>query len=314
MKSILITGTSGFIGSRLAIRCTEAGLPVIATSRQPSPELAHSLKLPVRPLDVLDPAIADLDVEADTIIHCATPSDVISRDFAAGLNLSVNGTRHVLELAVKNSIKRVIFFSTLQVYGTELNGEITESTSPRCETPYGLNHLLGEEVCRMYAHRHGLDIVLMRPANVYGVPDSPTVNRAALVPMCFVKEALAEGSLTLKSSGRQHRNFVSTDEVADACLHLVKDFPAGANVINVGSQWQASIREVAELVAETSHRRHGKTLPLKIGSDQPAEGNQFTVQSRLDHLRMPAAGSRSRMEAVIDGLFDYFQHRQKLAA
>jgi UDP-glucose 4-epimerase len=307
MKRILITGSSGYLGSRLAIRCREAGHHVIATARTPTAVLEQALGLPVMTLDVLDPDTVKLKLAADVLIHCATASDIISRDFPAGVNLSVHGTRHMLELALHNGIRKVIFFSTLQVYGTELEGRITESTPPCCETPYALNHLLGEEVCRYYTRRHGLDIAFIRPANGYGVPDSPTVNRSALVPMCFVKSALAEGRIVLQSSGKQRRNYVSTDEVADACLHLLQNFPAGNEVINVGSRWLASIREIADMVAEEHQRRSGTQLPLSILSALPDPGNHFILESRLESLRPTAAESREHMAAVIRGLFDYFQ-------
>ncbi len=304
---ILLTGASGFIGSRVALRCAEAGHEVIATSRQPSPELVEALGMPVQPLDVLDPALADLELEADVLIHCATANDIVSKDFAAGVNLSVNGTRNVLEFAVKKGIRQVIFFSTLQVYGTELEGEVTEATVPHCESPYGLNHLLGEEVCRLYANRHGLDVVLVRPANVYGVPDASTVNRATLVPMCFVKTALQEGRLVLMSSGKQQRNFVSTDEVAETCLHLIQSFPQGATVVNAGSQWLASIHEMAVMVADEYRRRFNQELPIEVRSEQPIQGNHFRLQSQYSSSWPSIEESRAQMKRVIAGLYEFFK-------
>ncbi|MFZ2279689.1 MAG: NAD(P)-dependent oxidoreductase [Prosthecobacter sp.] len=307
MKRILVTGSSGYLGSRIAIRCRQTGHHVIATARNPTTGLEQALGLPVMAFDVQDPAMAKFRLPADALIHCATASDIVSRDFSAGVNLSVHGTRHVLELAIHNGIREIIFFSSVQVYGTELEGTISESSPPHCETPYALNHLLGEEVCRYYAHRHGLNIVLLRPANGYGVPDAPTVNRSALVPMCFVKSALNEERLVLQSSGKQRRNYISTDEIADACLHLLQNFPAGDTVINAGSYWCPSIREIADMVAAEYHHRTGRPLPRSILSLMPDPGNCFSLESSLGFLRPTVAGSREHMADVIRRLFDYFQ-------
>jgi UDP-glucose 4-epimerase len=304
MKRVLITGTSGFIGSRLAIRAAQAGHEVVATARRTSPELESALGMPVRSWDVLDGGTAPGAFEADALFHCATANDILSRDFTAGVSLSVNGTQNVLDLAVKNGIRNVVFFSTLQVYGTELEGAITEATPPHCESPYGLNHLLGEEVCRFYASKHSLNIVLLRPANVYGVPDARTVERSTLVPMCFVKTA-RQGSIVLQSSGRQQRNFISTDEVADVCLHLLENFPADVEVINAGSNWLVSIHELAQMVAAEQQRRSGTPLGVEILSRQPERGNVFSLESRVSFLRPSAEDSRERMRAVIQGLFDF---------
>ena len=306
MKRVLITGATGFIGSRLAIRTRQAGHEVIATARRAASAAESALGMPVQTLDVLDAGIATQACPADAIFHCATANDILSRDFAAGVALSVNGTRNVLELAVKNGIRNVVFFSTLQVYGTELEGTITEATPPRCESPYGLNHLLGEEVCRFYANKHGLNIVLLRPANVYGVPDACTVERSTLVPMCFVKTVQQGGSIVLQSSGRQQRNFISTDEVADVCLHLLENFPQGAEVINAGSNWLVSIHEIAQMVAAEQLRRTGVPLGVEVCSSQPERGNAFSLESRLGFLRPAVEDSRARMRTVIQGLFDFF--------
>lgn len=307
MKRVLITGATGFIGSRLAIRARQAGHEVLATARRAASEAEPALGMPVQSLDVLDNGIAMRAFQADAIFHCATANDILSRDFAAGVDLSVNGTRNVLELAVKNGIRNVVFFSTLQVYGAELEGTVTEATPPHCESPYGLNHLLGEEMCRFYANKHGLNIVLLRPANVYGVPDLPTVERSTLVPMCFVKTVQeGGGSIILQSSGRQQRNFISTDEVADVCLHLLENFPRGAEVINAGSNWLASIHEMAQMVAAEQERRTGVPLGIDIRSPQPERGNTFSLESRLGFLRPSVEDSRVHMQRVIQKLFEFF--------
>lgn len=309
MKPIrmIITGSGGLIGSRLAIRCREAGHQVLATARRPSPALAKALGLEeVMSLDVLDPHVAEAALDADILFHCATANDIVSRDFQAGVDLSVHGTRHVLELALKRGIRRVVFFSTLQVYGTELNGDVSESTPARCESAYALNHFLGEEVCRFYAIKHGLDIVLLRPANVIGVPDAPTVERSTLVPMCFVKEALATGKIVMRSSGRQTRNFVTSAQVADVCLHLAGAFPSGVNIVNAGSRWHASIAEVAQMVAEAGMEKTGREVQVEFQSDQPLLGNAFTLHSCLNAAGASAAECAQTARGIIGRLFDHF--------
>jgi UDP-glucose 4-epimerase len=308
MSRVLITGCSGFIGSRLALRAKAAGIDVTASARSASAVLENELGMPVMPLDVLDPPESIPDVDA--IIHCATANDILSRDFEAGMRLSVTGTRNLMELAVRRGVRRAIFLSTLQVYGTELQGEIDEGTPVRCESAYALNHYFGEEVCRMVARNHGLDVVALRPANVYGVPDVSTVSRATLVPMCFVEEALNGGAVSLRSSGRQRRNFVSTDEVADVCLTLLADFPKGCQVVNAASNWLAGMREVAEETCRVYREKYGKELPLNILSDKPEEGNAFTVNSRYGSLRGTVESSRDAMRGVISKLFDHFQKGQ----
>ena len=303
MSRILVTGASGLIGSRVAQRLAIAGHEVIATARRPTAQLEREIGLRVQRLDVLDPGSDGAD--ADALVHCATANDVLSRDFRAGIELGVMGTRNVLELAARRGIRRMLFLSTVQVYGTELSGTVSEDSPARCETPYALNHLLGEEVCRMHARTDGLEVSLLRPANVYGAPDASSVDRSTLVPTCFVKEAAATGRIALRSSGRQVRNFVSTDEVATACLHLVEHPVPGCQVVNVASRWQASIREVAEQVAAVHRERTGGDLPIEIGADEP-DRNEFVLRSRLEFLQPTADESVREMTRVIGRLFDRY--------
>jgi UDP-glucose 4-epimerase len=151
-----------------------------------------------------------------------------------------------------------------------------------------------------------MNIALLRPSNVYGVPDAPTVERSTLVPMCFVKTALQGGPITLLSSGRQKRNFVSTDEVADMCLHLLETPVRGAEVVNAASNWLVSIHELAIEVALESERRSGTPLEIFVRSSRPESGNEFTIDSRYAALRSGVASSKERMRATISYLFDHF--------
>lgn len=303
MSRILITGAAGFIGSRLAKQAKHAGHDVIATARRVSEKLELEMEMPVISLDVLKPISLESVGEIDAIVHCATANDILSRDFEAGVQLSVMGTRNILEFAKAHGIKKVIFLSTLQVYGTELSGEISEDTTVSCQSAYALNHYFGEELCRMYANTYGLDVVLLRPANIYGIPDVSTVQRSTLVPMCFVQDAKNTGSVTLRSSGLQRRNFISTHEVAGACLHLLGDFPQGCNVVNLASDWLSNILEIAEMTTQVYFELYKKPMELRVLSNEPRSGNHFTVQSRVAKLRPSKEASRQAMRNVITELF-----------
>lgn len=299
-EKVLVTGTSGFIGSATARRLKQAEVPVVATARAPSKILEQELELPVSQLDVMQ-GIPDLK-GIRTIVHAASPNDIRSRDDDGAIPLAVMGTRALIDRAAEQGVERFIFLSTIQVYGTELTGNVDETTPHKCETIYGLNHYLGEEVCRHYAIARGMNVVSLRPSNVYGVPPVSTVDRWTLVPMCFVREAWENGTLTLKSSGKQLRNFVSIDEVTDVIVRLLDTFPTGYSVINAGSSWRANIATIAEMVAEIWLRETGQMLPIDIQSDQPLSGNDFHYVSRAFPSALTPGESRQKMIQVIEGL------------
>lgn len=305
-KKLYITGISGFIGSRLAKRCAEAGHHVIGISRRNCPELSRELGIEVIKADLLDRSSIKLDF-ADTVIHCATSNDIISRDFHDGVSLSVFGTRNLLDATCAAGIQEFIFFSTAQVYGTELHGQVSIQTATRCETPYALNHLFGEELCKMYSTRNdGLNCIALRPSNIYGVPEVSTVNRCTLVPICFVDEAIKNKTINLRSSGMQTRNFVSTDEVCDDVIRLLDDFPLGFTTINSGSNWCTSILEIARIVEEVYLRKYGAKIDINIMNDYPKNPNIFKYESEFQFCKCDTYGCVEKMTHVIHKLFEKY--------
>jgi UDP-glucose 4-epimerase len=301
---VFVTGAAGFLGSAIAQELAAAGHQVTAAVR-PS-RLQEGLTVPgclMAAWDALQPP--DALPPCDAVVHCATSNDILSRDFGAGIDLSVKGTYHLLQRAKAAGVTRFIFLSTIQVHGTELEGIITEDSPINCETPYALNHYLGEETCRMFAKSWPeAEIILLRPSNVYGVPSLPSVNRSTLVPMCFVKQALEEGKITLRSSGKQTRNFVSTQEVAQICQNLLtQPQKPGVRPVLAVSAWHASILEVAEWTAKTLGDGHGKTNKLEIQGSSPESGNCFIAQSKELPALITHQTSADRMLMVIEQLF-----------
>jgi UDP-glucose 4-epimerase len=164
---------------------------------------------------------------------------------------------------------------------------------------------MGEETCRMFSRVHGLRVSIMRPANIFGVPVASTVNRLSLVPMCFVRDALKEGRLVLKSSGLQRRNFISVSKVAEACVHAslqpCSDLFA---IYNVCSAWEVSIREIADMTCEVYLEIFGKALPIEVKSELPSSSTGFTASSRLNGNQIGVNDMRASMKSTIASLFN----------
>ncbi|MBO8221434.1 NAD-dependent epimerase/dehydratase family protein [Prochlorococcus marinus] len=305
---ILVTGSSGFIGSSIVRSLVESGRLVRPTSRRSIDKLTNEFGLPVTRFDVIKDIESKNEVfyGVKTLIHCATPNDIQSREADGGMPLAVFGTFRLIEEAIRYGIKRIIFLSTLQVYGTELTGVVNELSPINCESTYGLNHYLGEEICRLAAKLHGIDIVVLRPSNVYGVPCVSTVSRSTLVPMCFISEALNKGSLTIRSSGLQRRNFVSLYEVSQFTERILDQFPKGFNVINVVSAWHPTILDIARLVYKIWNNNKDKPIELKILSNMPNYSNEFIVSSNSFKPIFQKIKSVNHMEKVIFNLINKY--------
>lgn len=300
---VVVSGVSGFIGSAIAATAVKAGHSVLGITRSRDQVLREELGIGIQRFDFLGAGQLTLP-SSDTLIHCATANEVTSQNSSSGLSLSVVGTGEVLKSAYDAGIQNVIFLSTAQVYGTELAGRISEKCPINCQTVYGLNHYLGEELCRFYSHNYQMNIVILRPSNIYGIPFASTVKRNTLVPFCFIDEATENGAINLRSSGKQQRNFVSLEHVAHISVRILENFPAGCTVMNVGSNWNSSIIDVAKLVSRCLEIKIKKPVAINLGSSRPTTPNNFIYESIETTLGAIEPGGSDKMQEVITSLIN----------
>lgn len=304
---ILITGANGFIGSYLASWFLQKGDAVIASSRRFDASTKALLsQATLLELDVLDKAALDnLTVSADVIIHTATANDIISKDTGKGIELSAVGTKNILDFAIRNNISKVVVFSTLQVYGTELVGEINEDSPLHYQNDYGLNHLFGEMYAEMYSRQGKLKTVTVRPSNVYGRILTDAFNRWSLVPGCFCREAFESGTITIKSSGLQMRNFVNLQNLSRAVDSILQHFPDNYECFNLASSRANTMVEVAQKVKQVYEQLYHKTVQLNITGTEPATTNHFRVSLDKLHRAGFTEDAHYTLESEIEQIFNY---------
>ena len=310
---IAITGANGFIGSYLADYFLRNGVEVIALSRTFHPSVRELLaKATLVDLDVLDTEqLVSTSFKADVIVHTATANDIISKDAAKGIVLSAAGTKNVLDLAVRNGIGNAIVFSTLQVYGTELSGTVTEDSPVLCQNDYGLNHLFAEMYAEMYSRQGKVKCVSVRPSNVYGRILTEAFNRWSLVPGCFCREAVEQGTITIKSSGKQMRNFVSLEHLSRGVLSIIRNFPAHYECYNLVSSVGSTMIEVAGLTKKVYENIYGKELKVNVTGSEPATTNHFSIP--LDKVMKTGFSEDPAysLETEIAEIFKYLHTKNK---
>lgn len=283
-KKILITGASGFIGSYLMENFNNKEYQLIPLVRK----LPDYFKYWRKYHNLIECDIMDLEQlkkkipKIDYIIHLAAYNDVLTKTFPEkALYINGIGTRNLLTIAIEKKCELFIYFSTLQVYGKELEGIINVKSPINLHNDYALTHYIAEEYCRMFSLNHKIKLNIFRPSNIFGSLLNKNINRWSLVPLCFCKEAFEKNKIIIKSSGKQMRDFIDLDSILKSVKFVLKNNSNGFNIYNISSESTFSISEIAQMTKDVAQRELIKEIELKYESKIPIKSNRFLVQNNL---------------------------------
>jgi len=283
-KKILVTGANGYIGSYIVENYKSRLFKIIPLVRK----LPSYFKKWKEEFNLIECDITNLEQlkkevpEIDFIIHLAAYNDVLTKIHPEkALLVNAMGTRNILELAKEKGCKNVVYFSTLQVYGKELEGIITPESKIDAHNDYALTHYIAELYCKMFALHFGINVSILRPSNVFGAPVNIKLNRWSLVPLCFCKSAFETSKIILMSSGKQHRDFVDLGQILESIDYLIKNYEGGYKIYNISSESTFSIAEVAKIVHNLALSQLDDNIELIIKGNLPLEANKFKVINNL---------------------------------
>lgn len=283
---ILLTGATGYIGSYLTEYLSEEVSNKIIPLCRKLPDYFKGwrnefevVECDITRLDKLKERIPE---KIDCIIHLAASNDVrCSHEPEQALIVNSIGTRNMLEVAKERGCKLFIYFSTLQVYGKDLQFTITVDSPIKCADDYAFTHYVAEGYCKMFSSLYGLNVGVVRPSNIFGCPVHPKIDRWTLVPATFCLSAYEKNEIRLKSSGIQNRDFVSLKFINKCMESLIEENKSGFNIYNLSSERLFSIIEVAKMVQSCSKSVLNKDINLICISKYPLDSNQFLVRNNL---------------------------------
>ena len=245
---VLVTGGAGFIGSHVVDRLLAHGheprIFDLARSTHHAGDVVESVIG-----DVLDPDAASAAVRGcDAIVHLAAIADVnvvVANPVRAGL-VNVHGTQVVLEAAREERVQRFVFGSTIWVYGNARSDEPIREDAPLSfpSHPYTATKIAAEMYCHSYEDVFGLPATILR----FGIPFGPRSREAAVVA-AFVARARAGKALNVTGDGRQRRQFVYVEDLADGIVAALAPVAAG-RVYNLVGEESVSVLQIAETVRD----------------------------------------------------------------
>lgn len=304
MSRILVTGGAGFIGSHLVDALVTRGDEVTVID-----DLSTGNRGNVHPdarFEETDVADADairrafLGSSIDAVLHTAGQAS-IARSFAnprADLDVNVGGTLNVLAACAESNVPRLVYASSMTVYGEPSTLPVEETAPCLPVSNYGVTKLAGERYVHVAGARTDIDLSVssLRMFNVYGERQSLT-NPYQGVLAIFIGNVLRREPVAIHSDGSQTRDFIYISDVVDAWLRVL-DAPGTANrIYNVGSGRETSINQVADAVlASLGHSRD--EWPVRT---EPAQtGDQRRSMAAIDAI-VEAVGWRPQV-TITDGM------------
>jgi UDP-glucose 4-epimerase len=303
---ILITGGLGYLGGRIAVslkRNHPESTITLGTSRKISEAPDWAKDFQIVPLNILDPASIEKAVSNDihVIIHLAALNEHDSfNNIESAWKTNTLGTQALLSAACQKQILKFIYFSTFHVYG-DFQGEITEDSPTWPHHPYAATHRAAEDMVRFYKRYKDMDTLTLRLSNGFGYPMDSGINRWTLVFNDLCRQAMTSGKMVIKSSGRQHRDFISLHDVASAVDHfLFKNADKWDDgLFNLGGDCSFSILDVAKTIATVYEKKYGKPVPIQI-TGKGNEDHYDPVHFNIDKLKKTGFRLTGNMEKEIE--------------
>lgn len=305
IKRVLVTGGAGFIGAHLVEGLLARGYEPVVLDNERTGTRAH---LPpdvrfvagdVRRREDVDAALAG---GVDAVLHLAGQASIrlSFQDPADDLSVNTLGTIEVLQGCIRHRVPRLIFASSMTIYGAAPVVPTPEDAPPDPISYYAITKYAAERYVHATARRADLGfdfhVTSMRMFNVYG-PRQSLTNAYQGVFAIFTGNVLRGEPITIHGDGGQARDFVHVADVVRAWLDALAEPRTYGAVINLGTGRSISVNALCDLVLKDfGHDR--KSYPVRTQAAQPGDMRQSAADL---HRAEALIGWRPRI-AFEDGI------------
>jgi len=238
----------------------------------------------------------------DAVVHLAALNAQQSMaDPVASLNVNAVNTARLLSAAIRQGVRRFVYFSTAHVYGRS-NGVITEDSCATSIHPYASSHRAAEDAVRNARERGEIEGIVIRLSNACGAPVSKLANCWMLLVNDLCRQAVTTGKLTLNSSGLQYRDFIPMHDVCRAVSHLLQleSSKLGGACFNLGGACSMTVLEMANLIAQRSEHVLGFKPEVVLPASAEAQGQEERLDYRIDKLKATGFFPHASLNSEID--------------
>lgn len=308
-QAILVTGGAGFIGSHIVDLLIQQGHKVTVVDNESSGkrEQVHPQATYVRG-DVRDEALLESVFAQgfDAVLHIAGQASIrlSFNDPANDLTVNTQGTINVIQQCIRQRVPRLIFASSMTVYGDTVQVPTPESAAVNPLSNYAVTKYAAERYVHIAAGRRDLDfdfnVTSMRMFNVYGERQSLT-NAYQGVFAIFIGRVLRGEPILIHADGEQSRDFVHVSDIARAWVSAIDNPASFGKVINLGTGQATSVNQLCDLVL-TAFGHTRDSYPVEYHPAQP--GDMRTSAANIEQAQtllnwQPAVNVDEGMPATI---------------
>jgi GDP-L-fucose synthase len=252
-RRVLVTGGTGFVGSRVTALLLGEGATVAVTSRS-APEKRTDVEVCVGDLE--DPGFAARACRGrEIVLHLAAHVGGVEYNRVRHASLYLRNMRpfeSVLEAAHAAGVARFLVTSSACVYPREgpfplAERDGTTGAPEATNAGYGWAKRMQEYLGAAFAREHGLSVAIARPFNAYGPGDDFRPERSHVIAALVRRACAGEDPFVVWGSGEQTRTFLYVDDFARGLLLVAEKHPV-AEPVNLGSREEVSIRRLVEMV------------------------------------------------------------------
>jgi len=288
-RKILITGGLGCLGSGMSLYLKNNSYDVLIGSRRNKyhkpKELQNCslIKTDYNDLSSLDHACKNID----TIIHlAATNSQTSSENPRLAYQVNFLGTKKLINSAIKNNVRNFIYFSTAHVYGSSLNGNITENSPLNYSTDYASTHKMAEDYLLTKIVSKEIVGTVFRLSNSVGLPLVKDANCWDLFLNNICIGAISQRKIKINSNPYIKKDFVQMEQVYRIVQSFIdNDYQVNFPVFNIGSGKSRTLLETAKLVAKSCDRLFNFSPQITYQKNFKTKNEELPFEFNINKLQ-----------------------------